>query len=532
MRSPVAWCGTVLLMLCFSPCVHAQKKADPRDVSQLVAQGDEYINHRDYGRAMQSYEKAEKLSQHACSVCLLREIKIYKRAGDFDAALGCAKKAVTEAGNNKTEMAYALLVHASLLAALSSKPKDKKLVQAVSDTRQALALNPQETIARFNLGVLLMKQEQDADGTAELKAYLASNNTDMATAKTAREDIADPRRAREPSAPDFSFTTLDNEQVSLASLRGKVVLLDFWATWCPPCRASLPTIARLQKDFSKKGVEFISISDDNEDAWRKFIASNHMDWAEYHDGDDRVESAFVVDSIPTYIVLDRNGVIRFRQSGFDEQESGGEISNALGKALKEKPEAPAPSLATPANAAPDTSGPSAVSPSSAGNAAGQASEAVGTNAASGNPEPTYIPLPTKGASDDSAPRFYPNGRFTLALRIITPLDGLDFRSFATTVSTNVKARWLSTMPQGAREGKQGRVVVDFRIGRDGKLAGAPRMDTSSGDDALDNGALAAVSAAAPFSTLPDDSPSEIQVQAFFLYNETAGHIQTSWPQNR
>lgn len=349
MRSPVAMCAVILAALAMpsaAPPVNAQTVAVPAPVASLIKEGDNYLANRNYNKALQSYQKAEKVSRHECALCLLREIEVYKVAGDFDAALDCAKKAEKEAGDNKVVAADALLAHANLLAALASKPKDKKLAQAVADTRQAITLDPTDNLAHFNLGVLLMKQEQDADGAAELKAYLASSNTDAETAKAAREDTADPRRAREPYAPEFSFTTLESEQVSLASLHGKVALLDFWGSWCPPCRASIPTIASLQKDFAKKGVEFVGISsDDDAQAWQKFVAANRMVWPEYLDSDRQVQKAFQVDSFPTYIVLDGNGVIRFRQSGFAEQMSGREIADALDKALKVKPEAPAASTA-------------------------------------------------------------------------------------------------------------------------------------------------------------------------------------------
>ncbi len=534
MRSPVALCGmvfTALLMQGVVSRAYAQEATYPVGVASLIAQGDNYITHRDYGRALQSYEKAEKLSHHACPECLLREIKIYKTNGDFNSALDCAKKAQAEAGDDKPEMARALLMRASLLAAMSSKPKDKKLVEAVSDTRQALALDPRETIAHFNLGVLLMKQEEDADGIAEMKTYLASNDADAKTAKDARDDIADPRKAREPFAPDFSFTTIDNEQVSLASLRGKVALLDFWGTWCPPCRASIPTIAGLQKQFAKKQVEFVGISSDNdEDAWRKFIAANHMVWSEYRDSDDRVQHAFLVDSFPTYIVLDRNGVIRFRQSGFNEQFSGGEITEALNKALKEKPEA-APLAASSASAAAEAAAPSVAASSTApasspANAPGHASDAPAATSAYGNSEPTYTHASNheQPAISNSTPAADAKGMF-VGIQLLTPANGIDFQPYVTAVSLRVKRGWLAAMPQDAQEGRQGIVLVQFSIDRDGKLAGAPSIATSSGDNSLDNAALAAVSGAVPFSPLPQDFTGEtLELRAAFAYNKTLSKI--------
>ncbi|HKF52324.1 MAG TPA: TonB family protein, partial [Candidatus Acidoferrales bacterium] len=431
-------------------------------------------------------------------------------------ALDCAKKAEKEAADNKREMANALLTHANLLAAMSSKPKDKKLVEAVSDTRQALTLEPDETIAHFNLGVLLMKQEQDADGVTEMKAYLASNNTDPATVKSAREDIADPRRAREPYAPEFSFNTLEHQQISLASLHGKVALLDFWGSWCPPCRASIPTIAALQKDFAKKNkdVEFVGISsDDDSNAWQKFIAANRMVWPEYLDLDGHVQHAFAVDSYPTYIVLDRNGVIRFRQSGFDEQSSGGELAEALDKALKVKLETGA--LAAASGSADSAAAP-AQAPASTSNTAAQPTSVYG------NPEPTYIKGPSyNAAASSNATPSSASGKGSFIVEVLVqPNAGDGARSYVASIAQTVKSRWLVALPQEAQEGKAGVVLVQLEIGHDGKLADDAEIMKSSGSDALDHSALAAVSAAAPFATPPASSDSTFEMQIIFAYNES------------
>lgn len=531
MRSPVALCGTisaVLLAFCFAPRASAQT-AYPAPVASLITQGDKFGGGRDYGHALQCYQKADKLTNHACPECLFREIKMYKAEGDFGSALNCAKKAETEAGSDKTATAQAYLMHANLLAAMTSKPKDKKLVEAVADTRQALVLDPQETIAHFNLGVLLMKQEQDADGIVELKAYLASSEVDPKTADDARNDIADPRRAREPFAPDFAFTTLENEQVSLASLRGKVVLLDFWGSWCPPCRESIPTIAALQKDYGKKGVEFVGISSDDDDAaWRKFIANNRMVWPEYRDADGRVGQAFVVDSFPTYIVLDRNGVIRFRQSGFAGAMSAQEISEALGKAMKEKPEVGGPpaSSAT-ANSAQNPRAPSAVSPSSLSQASSsQAANAAETTATSayGNPEPTYVHVPSNNAapSSNGTPSSAEGKGLFMVGSLVASTASDAIRSYAASIALTVRIRWLAMLPHEAREGKQGVVFIRLLIDHDGKLSRDPEIVKSSGDDALDHAALAATSGATPFPAPPSESSdSALELQLVFAYNETS-----------
>lgn len=467
-------------------------------------------------KALDSYQKAEKLSHHECPECLIREIKIYKTAGDFGAALDCAKKAQKQAGADKIETANALMVEAALLAAQTSKPKDKKLVQAVTDTREAMTLDPALTLAHFNLGVLLIRQNQDSDGIAELKSYLALPNLDAATVKAAREDIADPRRAREPFAPEFAFTTLENEQVSLASLHGKVALLDFWGSWCPPCRASIPTVALLQKDFARKGVEFVGISSDTDaNAWRSFIAANHMVWPEYLDSDDRVQSAFQIDSFPTYIVLDRNGVIQFRQSGFDQQESPAELYGALDRALKVKLDPSAPpvaSAATGANSAAQTSS----SPAQSG-------AAPATTSSYGYPEPTYARTPPAVAPPANAPGAWANG-LGIGIRVATPTNEVNFSAFGVPLIRQLKGAWRAPLPPAGIEGKQGPAVelavVKFSVDRDGRLTGPPSLDRSSGDASFDQGALADVLAAAPFPAFPTGfSGATVEVQALFTYSQ-------------
>jgi thiol-disulfide isomerase/thioredoxin len=181
---------------------------------------------------------------------------------------------------------------------------------------------------------VLLKQGRDAEGIAELNAFLASPGADSATLAEARRVVANPIRAREPFAPEFSFTTHKNQNVSNAALRGKVVLLDFWGTWCPPCRESVPILRSLNKKYAGKPFQLIGISsDDDEDVWKTFIAAQHMDWSEYIDLSDQVLQAFKVESFPTYIVLDKDGVIRFRQSGLSDSTQG-DLEDAINKALK------------------------------------------------------------------------------------------------------------------------------------------------------------------------------------------------------
>jgi thiol-disulfide isomerase/thioredoxin len=323
---------SLLLVLLTSLSVAAQGSSDP--VAQALAQGDLYQSKRKYELALDAYHKADKLSHHSSAASYLKLSLVERKLGDFSSALDDAKRSLKVAGDNKTAALQARLVRATLLTQMAGKPTDKKLKEAEDELRQAVALDSTNAIAHLDLGMVLLRQERDAEGIPELNAFVSSPNADSRSVAEARLVIANPIRARTPFAPHFSFTTHENQNVSNASLRGKVVLLDFWGTWCPPCRESVPILRDLNKKYAGKSFQLVGISSDNdEDVWKTFIQAQHMDWSEYIDLSDEVLQAFKVESFPTYIVLDKDGVIRFRQSGLGEYTQG-ELTDAIKKALK------------------------------------------------------------------------------------------------------------------------------------------------------------------------------------------------------
>jgi thiol-disulfide isomerase/thioredoxin len=337
------------LLLCLFCCfsVAAQDSSDP--VSQALSQGSLYESKHKYELALDAYHKADKLSHHSSAICYIKISLVERKLGDFSSALDNAKHAVKAAGDNKSLALQAHLVRATLLTQMAGKPTDKKLREAEEELRQTLALDSNYALTHYELGLVLLKQDRDTEGIAELNTFLASPGADPSSLAQARRFIANPIRAREPFAPEFSFTTHENQNVSNAGLRGKVVLLDFWGTWCPPCRESVPILRSLNKKYASKPFQLIGVSsDDDEDVWKTFIAAQHMDWSEYIDLSEQMLQAFKIESFPTYIVLDKDGVIRFRQSGLSESTQG-DLEDAINKALKRESD---PRLAAVAEAQP------------------------------------------------------------------------------------------------------------------------------------------------------------------------------------
>jgi len=160
-------------------------------------------------------------------------------------------------------------------------------------------------------------------------------NPNSPNVEEARKMIENPRRSREAYAPDFSFTSADGEYISMDELRGKVVLLDFWGTWCPPCRESLPSLRDLYKSYSKeKAFMMISVSvRDEEPIWREFTAKNQMVWPQAFDGDGKIQRTFQVRAFPTYILIDHEGIIRYRAQGYNFDREAN-LSDAIHKAIK------------------------------------------------------------------------------------------------------------------------------------------------------------------------------------------------------
>ena len=118
-------------------------------------------------------------------------------------------------------------------------------------------------------------------------------------------------------APNFRLRDLNGQMVSLSDLRGKVVLLNFWATWCGPCRVEMPAMEELYRTFSRNDFEILAVSTDAQGAsvTRPFQQENHLTFPILHDADYRVGLTYGARSLPMTFMVDRQGIVRHQIFG-------------------------------------------------------------------------------------------------------------------------------------------------------------------------------------------------------------------------
>ena len=218
-----------------------------------------------------------------------------------------------------------------------------RLKEAEAAFREVLEIAGDEAnIARYNLAEVLLKLERDEEGLALLQTYL-SQDPQGTYAERARALIKNPMRARVNLVPDFEIVTLDGEYLTSYDLQGKVVLLDFWATWCQPCVAAVPHLRNLSKRSTKQPFVLLSIGTDGDEAvLREFVSKHRMNWPQYWDSRREIVRMFDVKSYPTYILVDAEGVMVYRTSGWSDaigHEISGRITAAVRHAKKGTKEA-------------------------------------------------------------------------------------------------------------------------------------------------------------------------------------------------
>jgi peroxiredoxin len=174
-----------------------------------------------------------------------------------------------------------------------AEPKDKEAHAGVGNTGSATR---EPAYPYVELATLVRYEHVEGPGDF-------TNDDGQYRAAMARLEADDQKREH----PEFSLKDLSGKRWTFAELRGKVVLVNFWATWCPPCRKEMPDLETLYGRFGAKGLVVLGISDEESDKVDPFIREHKVSFPVLLDPDRKVNDLFVVDGIPKSFVYDRQG---------------------------------------------------------------------------------------------------------------------------------------------------------------------------------------------------------------------------------
>jgi len=327
--------ATIVLMLACALSL-AQPQETPAGPTNEKAQKTykeafQHLHEHQTGWALDAFKKADKQDGGHCVDCQKKIIQYAIELQDWKSAEGAASELVAEAkGDQNIAIAHYELAVILVNEGITRK-KDEFFSRAHDELTKALTLAPNFPEAVFADGRALAHLKQDDAAKAQFARFVKVRPEGNVDRERALRYIDQPELARARMAPPFTVTTIDGQQVSLDGLKGKVVLIDFWATWCAPCREALPHMREIAKKFHGEPLVVLSISlDDDENKWKDFIEKNEMTWLQYRDGGFKgpISTRFGVEAIPHTFTIDTDGVLQ------DEKIGDSSIEGKLKKLIK------------------------------------------------------------------------------------------------------------------------------------------------------------------------------------------------------
>jgi thiol-disulfide isomerase/thioredoxin len=310
------------VVLFLTPPILAQEKKDEGPTSEKARKAYEeatdYLHHGMVESALGSFKKADKQDGGQCLDCQRKIVKYALELRDWKSAEAAADEMITHAKEPKDVAIAHYQMGLILLEQGMQQHKDNPLRRAHEELGKALAIAPKFPRAILADGRTLAYLKQDEEAKARFVQFVDMEKEDSPDRQRAMLYIAQPELSRAAMAPPFTVKTLDGKQISLDDLQGKVVLIDFWATWCGPCREALPHVREIAKKFEGQPLIVLSVSvDDDQEKWKEFVDKNEMTWPQYFDGGftGPVAKSFGVRAIPNTYTIDADGILQDQHIG-------------------------------------------------------------------------------------------------------------------------------------------------------------------------------------------------------------------------
>ena len=333
-------CSAVLALLLLAPLNAQEKSEGPTNekAQKTYKEAMELLHKREVVFALEDFKKADKQDDGHCVACQKQMIKYGMEVGEWKVAEQAAEEMVAQA---QGEIAVAL-AHYQLAVVLMNqgvqRHKDELFTRAHEEAGRALAAHANFPEAVFLDGRTLAYLKQDDAAKARFVQFQKMKPDGDPMRQRAERYANRPELVRARLAPAFGLTTLDGQHITMDDLQGKVVLLDFWATWCGPCREALPHIREVAKKFQGQPLVILSVSlDTDESKWKEFVSKNEMTWPQYRDGgfDGTIAKLFGVNAIPHTFTIDADGVLQDEHIGDASVE--GKLKKLIARARELRP---------------------------------------------------------------------------------------------------------------------------------------------------------------------------------------------------
>ncbi len=297
----------------------AQRPDDPHNSIDLeIKTGTMLLQKGEYQAAKVHFERAQTFqgkptAETSAGICLA-ELQM----GHFEASRQMANLELQLVTNNHARAQAHYMIGTAWLREAGDTTTDKdKLQSAESSFREAVKLDPLYDQAYFNLGYALLRQNKDQESKTAFRDFISAAAENPESAR----DL--PLRPK-TRIPPFSITDDRGRNFSTDSLKGRFVLFDFWATWCPPCIRAFPAMRQLAQFFPDNQFLLISVNEDeNPEEWQRSRKIHSLDWTQVRDDNSNLYRAFGLAansrlSLPRYVLVDADGFVRQIYSGTDQ----------------------------------------------------------------------------------------------------------------------------------------------------------------------------------------------------------------------
>ena len=332
----------------------------PDAAQKPFADGAKYEKGKQLSAAVDSYRAALKVSGGHCLSCLDALARVQMNMELYKDSAATAAQIAAQAPDAKARaqaefregLAYFRLYFAQTEGegAIDKDPKHaaNSLKQAEAVLKQGETDDPEDEAVRMLHGRALAAMKRDEEASREFTACAAASGASPEECARAQRFAKDVSLARGEPIPAFEVKAMDGKTVSLDSLAGKVVLVDFWATWCTYCKRDSDYIQSMLDSFDDGRFVLLEVNvDENEAAWVRYVKDERLQGLQTRDETKEMRSLFHVSGYPTYVIFDGDGIVRERAVGI-EGDLKGTVRKLLatGPSLSADAHRPLPKAAT------------------------------------------------------------------------------------------------------------------------------------------------------------------------------------------